>query len=145
LHTGSAELRDDDYYGTAVNQGLLTSAQLVGNAISPILFGEHLSGEGGEARFGVMHGGGAAAINRAEVALPVNERIAQRELLRHTHECIIHGHIVVWVILAEHFADDTRAFFVRRVVADAQIVHGVEDAAMHGLETVARIGQRARR
>ena len=40
-------------------------------------------------------------------------------------------------------ADDLRALGVLLVRLQAHLVHGVENAAMHGLEAVANVGQRA--
>src|SRR5690606_23002224 len=67
----------------------------------------------------------------------------QREVLRHTHHRVINGAIAVWVILAKHLTDDTRAFLIRAVGTDAHVVHRKQDAAVDGLQSVARIGQRA--
>ena len=47
------------------------------------------------------------------------------------------------MILAQYFADDTSGFFVGRTGVHPHIVHGIENPALHGLETIARIGQRA--
>ena len=44
---------------------------------------QHLLGELREARLGVAHRGRRIVVDRAEVALAVDERIAQRERLRH--------------------------------------------------------------
>src|SRR5437588_413129 len=56
-------------------------------------------------RFGVAHRGGGVAVNRAEVALAVNERVAHREVLRHANDCVVNGGVAVRVILADHVAD----------------------------------------
>ena len=47
------------------------------------------------------------------------------------------------VVLAHDFADDARRLFVSLIVADAQPQHAVQHAALHGLEPVAGVGQRA--
>ena len=44
---------------------------------------------------------------------------------------------------AHHVADDLRAFLERRAGVEPEDVHAVEDAAMHRLQPVARVGQRA--
>src|SRR6266566_69068 len=51
--------------------------------------------------------------------------------------------IATRVILAEHFADDGGGFLVRPARNEAELVHGVEDAPVDGLQPVAHIGQRA--
>ena len=47
------------------------------------------------------------------------------------------------MVLAHGLADDLGALGVLLVVLQTHLVHGVQDAAMHGLEAVAHIGQRA--
>ena len=60
----------------------------------------------GEPRFGVAHGGGVIAVDISEVALPVHERIALREILREPHQCVVDRLIAVRVEIAHHVADD---------------------------------------
>ena len=43
----------------------------------------------GHARFGVAIGGGIVAVDIAEIALPVDERIARGEILREAHQRVI--------------------------------------------------------
>ena len=47
------------------------------------------------------------------------------------------------MVLAEHFADDLGALHVLAIVQQAHVVHGVKNAAMHRLQAVAHVGQRA--
>ena len=42
-----------------------------------------------QARLRVAHGGGRVVVDRAEVALAVDERVAHREVLRHAHERVV--------------------------------------------------------
>ena len=62
-----------------------------------------------EARFGVAVRRRRIAVDRAEVPLAVDERIAQREILHHAHERVVDRRVAVRVVLAEHVADDRRA------------------------------------
>jgi|GEM_PF-2056436 len=48
------------------------------------------------------------------------------------------------VILAEHFADHAGRFAILRGRAQPHVVHGVQDAALNGLQAIARIRQRTR-
>ena len=106
---------------------------------------QQLFGDRRQARFGVAHGGGAVAVERAEVALAVHQRVAQRERLRHAHHGLVRGDVAVRMILAEHLADDGRRLARPRAGGQAQVlVHGVQDAPLHRLEPVAHVGQRAR-
>ena len=97
-----------------------------------------------EARLGVAHGRRAVAVDGAEVAVAVDQRHAQAEVLRKAHHRVVYGQIAVRVVLADHVADGTRRLHVRSVGRVAALVHGVEDAAVHRLQTVAHVGKRAR-
>ncbi len=106
---------------------------------------EHEVGQPRQPRLGVAHGRGVVAVDAAEVALPVDQRVAQAEGLRHAHHRIVDRGVAVRVILAEHLADDACALLVRLVVGEREVVpHRVENAAVHRLQPIAHIGQRAR-
>src|SRR5690349_5131024 len=62
---------------------------------------QQLGREAREPHLGVAHRRGVVAVDRAEVALPVDERIAQREVLRHADDRVVHGALAVRVVLAE--------------------------------------------
>ena len=105
--------------------------------------GQHFAGNALHAALGVTHGRGRIAIHRAEVALPVHQRIAQREGLRHAHQRVVDGRVAVGMVDAHRLADDLGALGVFLVVLQAHLAERVEHAPMHGLEAVAGIGQRA--
>ena len=105
--------------------------------------GKQLRGDAGHADFGIPHGGGRVAINRAKVSLAVNERIAQREILRHTDERVIDSRISVRVVFANHVAHDTGRFLIWTIPFIPKVVHSVQDAAMDRLQPVTDIGQRS--
>src|SRR5689334_20945184 len=50
---------------------------------------------------------------------------------------------IVWMIFAENFAHDLRAFAVRPGRSETQLVHAEENAPMHRLQAVTHVGQRA--
>jgi hypothetical protein len=50
----------------------------------------------------------------------------------------------VGVVVLEHLADDTGAFVEGAVVDEALAEHGVEDAALDGLQAIAGVGEGAR-
>ena len=95
------------------------------------------------ARFGVAVGGRRVAVKRAEVALAVHQRIAQRERLRHAHQGVVNGAVAVRVVFPHHVTDDGRGFDVFFVPGVALFMHGKEDAAVHRFQAVARIRQGA--
>ena len=96
----------------------------------------------GHARFGVAIGGGVIAVDVAEIALPLDQRIARDEVLRETHQRLVDRLVAVRMERAHHVADDLRAFLEGRAGVEPQDVHAVEDAAVHGLQSVARVGKR---
>ncbi len=106
--------------------------------------GEQRFGGVGQPRLGVAHGRRRIAVHRTEIALPGNQRQAHGEVLRHAHHGVVDRAVAVRMVLAHHVADDAGrlAEGPRRVVA--AFLHGVEDAPLHRLQPVARIGQRTR-
>ncbi len=137
------ELRDRArQHDRLVERGVVVGAE--GDGVVPEVV-EHLLAEGGEARLGVAHRRRAVAVERAEVALALDQRVAQRELLRHAHHRLVGGDVAVRVVLAEHLADDRRRLPRPRTRREVQVLeHRVEDAALDGLQPVAHVGQRAR-
>ena len=104
---------------------------------------QHLARDRGEPGLRVPHGGGGVVVDRAEVALAVDERRAQREVLRQADERVVDRRVAVRVVLAHHVADDPRALHVAPVGLQAHLVHREEHAAVDGLQPVADVGQRA--
>ena len=96
-----------------------------------------------EPRLGVARGRRRVAVDRAEIALPVDQRRAHREILRHAHERIVDRQISVRMVFAHRVADGARRFVVRPVGGEIEFVHRVEDAPVHGLQPVANVRQRA--
>jgi hypothetical protein len=125
------------------HQRLLLAAVVVGAEVDGLLVdvGQHLVGDLRQADFGVPHGRGVVAVDRAEVALAVHQHVAQTEVLRHAHDGVVHRGVAVRVVLADHVADDARRLLVRPVPIVVQLVHGEQHPPVHRLEAVARIGQ----
>ena len=101
---------------------------------------EHRPRDGGQAALGVAHRGGVIAVDIAEIALPVDQRIALREILREPDQRLVHRQLAMRVELADHVADDAGTFFVAGAGIEPQLVHRVQDAAMHRLQPVAHVG-----
>ena len=125
---------------------LLLGAVVVLDEVDGVLVdvGQHLRRDPGQAGLGVAHRRRAVAVDRAEVALAVDQRIAHREVLGQADQGVVDGRVAVRVVLAHHVADDGRALAIRRGGRQAHLAHGVEDAAMDRLEAVADVGQRPR-
>ena len=97
-----------------------------------------------EPAFGIAHGRRRIAVDRAEVALPVDQLQAHGEILRHAHQRVVDRLVAVRVIFAHHVADHARRFDVFLVGRVALLVHRIEDAAVHRLQAVAHVRQRPR-
>jgi len=104
---------------------------------------EHLRAGRAETGRRVAHRRGGVCVERAEVALAVNERIAVTERLPHAHEGVVDGNVTVGVVVPVGVADYLAALAVLGAGAEAQLVHGHEYAPLHGLEAVARVRQGA--
>ena len=98
----------------------------------------------GEPHLGVAHRRRRIAVDRAEIALAVDQRQAHGEVLRHAHQRVVDRLVAVGMVFTDDVADDARRLAVRLVPLVAVLVHRVEDAPVHRLEAVAGIGQRAR-
>ncbi len=96
-----------------------------------------------QAAFSVALGRGRVAVNGAEIALPVDQRQAQRPVLCHTRQRIIDRGIAMRVIFTHDIAGDAGAFDVFLVPVHAHFGHAVEDTAVHRLQAVTNIRQRA--
>ncbi len=90
----------------------------------------------------VSHRGCRVVVDRAEVALAVDEHVAQGEVLRHPHQGVVDRRVAVRVVLAHHLADDEGALAVGAGRLQADVVHRVEHPPVHRLEAVADVGQR---
>ena len=106
--------------------------------------GQQLAADALHAALGVAVGGRRIAVDRAEVALAVDQRVAHREVLREAHQGVVGGRVAVRVETAEHLADDARALHVGAVPDVVGQMLRVEDAPVDRLEAVAHVGQRAR-
>ena len=93
--------------------------------------------------FGVAHGRRHIAVDRAEIALTIDQNHAHREGLRHTDHGVIDGRVTVRVIFTDHVTDDAGRLAIGPRRAIALLVHGKEDAAVHRLEAVSRVWQGA--
>ena len=104
---------------------------------------QHLHGERLQPAFGVAVRRRRVIAGRAEVALWIDQRVAQRPRLGHPHERVVERRVAVRVVVAHHVADHAAALDEVAVGAEARVVHPVEDLAVHRLEAVANVGQRS--
>ena len=85
----------------------------------------------------------ALARRAAVIPLPVDQRQAHGKFLRHAHHRVVDRLVAVRMILAHHVADDARRLAIALVPVEAVLVHRIQDAAMHRLQSVARVGESA--
>ncbi len=118
---------------------------VVGTEIDGVLVEilQHRHGELLQPRLRVAHRRRRIVVDRAEIALPVDQRGAHRKVLRHAHQRFVDRDIAVRMILADHVADGAGRLVVGPVRREVQLRHAVEDAPMHGLQAVAHVRQRA--
>ena len=144
---GDAGRAVDQQVGHAARQdlGLAPRLVVVGHPVDGVGVdvAQHLDGDLAEARLGVAHGRRRVALDGAEVALAVDERVAHVEVLRHAHEGRVDDGLAVGVVVAAGVAGDLGALAVLLVGGEAEIVHRDHDAALAGLEAVAHIGEGA--
>ena len=126
------------------NAGLQKRLVKVGIEVYRILVDLSQQGQGqlGHAGFRVTHGSCAVAVHGAEVALTVHQRIADVEILCQTHHGVVYAAVAVGMVFAQHVAHDAGALAVGLVRGHAQLVHGIQNAPVDGLQTVAHVGQR---
>ena len=132
--------------------GLFGGAVVVGHKVHRAFVDlvHQQAGDARQAGLGVAHGGGAVTVPGAEVALPVDQRVALRKVLRHAHQRVVGGLVTVRVKAAQHVAHHAGAFdglgtggAVGPAKAQAHARHAVQNAALHGLLAVTHIGQGA--
>ena len=97
----------------------------------------------GQAALGVAHGRGVIAVDVAEVALAVDQRIALGEVLGQADQGVIDRDVAVRVVLADHVADHPGRLLGRGLRIEPQQAHGVEQSPVHRLEAVAHVRQGA--
>jgi hypothetical protein len=104
---------------------------------------EQRLGRFGHPRFGVARGGGVVAVDIAEIPLPVDQRVADVEILRQTRHRVINRGVPVRVIVAHHVACDLGR------LAEAPVWATVSVRAWHtgcgDAQVLARHGHRAAR
>ena len=125
--------------------GLHELVVVVRHEVNHVFFevrGECLRG-GCHACFGVS-GGCRAVVEGAEVTVTVNEGQAQREGLGEAHHRVVDGGVAVRVELTHDLAGHAGALDMALIGAQTHLLHHVEDAALHGLEAVAGVGEGAR-
>ena len=123
--------------------GFLFSLIKVGVPIDGILVNirQHLAGHFGHAGLSITVSSRGVAVHGTKVALAVNQRITQAEILCQTHHRVIHTGVAVGVVSTQHSTNRIRRLAVRVAGVVAALVHRVQDAAVYGLQAIAHIRQ----
>ena len=79
---------------------------------------------------------GGVSVDRAEVALSVDQQVPHVEVLRHPDQGVVDRHVAVRVVFTDDVPDDARRFFVRLVVEVPELIHRIQDTPVHRLEPV---------
>ena len=116
---------------------------VVGDPVDGVLLevGQELAGELLHPHLRVAHGRRRVPVDRAEVALTVDQRVAHGEVLGEADQRVVDGRVTVGVVLADHVPDHARRLLVGLRVGVLELVHRIENSAMHRLEPVADVGQ----
>ena len=131
--------------------GFLGRAVVVGDEIDRAFVNliHQQAGDARQTRFGVTHGGRAVAVTRAKIALPVDQRIALRKILRHAHQRVIRRLVTMRMKSAQHIAHHAGALHgpcaggaVGTAKAQPHARHAVQNSPLHRFLAVAHIGQR---
>ena len=124
---------------------LLLAPIVVGTEIDRVLVDavEQAGGDLGQPCLGVAVGGRVIAVDIAEIALPVDQRIADGEVLGEAGKRVVDRLIAVRMEISHRVADDLGAFPEFALGAEPQLLHGVEQPPMHGFQPVAHVRQRA--
>jgi len=98
-------------------------------------------GKPGHADLGVTHRRRRITVHGAEISLAIHQRIAERKTLGHADDGVVGSRITVWVILTDHVTDNTGRLLVRLVPVVAHVIHGIQAAPVHRLQTVPHVGE----
>jgi hypothetical protein len=92
---------------------------------------------------GVTHGRRHIAVDRAEVALAVDQHQAHRERLGHADQGEVDRGVTVRVILTHHVTDHAGRLHIGTFRRLPLFVHREQYPTVHGFQAVARVGQGA--
>ena len=123
---------------------LLLAPVVVGAELDRILVDpiEQVGSDRRQTRFRVAVGCRVIAVDVAEVALPVDQRITHREILRQARQRIVDRLVAVRMVVTHRLADDLRALAIAAFGIEAELPHGIKNAPVDRLQPVAHVGQR---
>jgi hypothetical protein len=124
-------------------QRLAFGAIVVGAEIDSVLVdvGQQLMRDLGQPDLGVAHCCSVVAIDRAEIALAVDQQVAQRKILRHPDDGVVDRLVAVRMVFTDDIADDTGGLLVGPIPVVVEFVHGKQHSPVDRLESVTHIRQ----
>ena len=125
--------------------GLTLGRVVIGLEVDGVLVevAEQEVGDLGKSRLGVAHRCRRIGVDRAEIALAVDQRHPHRPILGHACQGVVDRLVAVRVILTHHLTDQAGRFAIGAPGDESGFLRRVEDPAVDGLQAVANIGQRA--
>ncbi len=96
-----------------------------------------------QAALGVTHRRSVVAVDRTKVTLSIHQRITHRKVLRHANQGVVNRLVAVRVVFTHDFTDYARALHVGAIPYIISLMHRVQNPAMHRLQAIAHIRQRA--
>ncbi len=100
-----------------------------------------LFGNRRQARFGVARGRRVIPVDIAKIALTIDQRVADVEILREPGHRVINRGIAMRVVVAHHVAGNFCRFTEPSGGGKLQLSHRVKNAAVNRLQPVTRIRQ----
>ena len=109
-----------------------------------IKIAHHFIGNLIKTRFGITVCSCAVTVNRTKVSVSLNQRIAHREVLRHTNHCAVNSRVTVRVIATEYVTNGGCRLAEGLGMYQTILVHCIKNTASTGLHAVAHVGECAR-
>ncbi len=130
--------------GRRQDHRLLVLAVVGGPKVDRVLVDpvEQKLGGGRQLALGVAHGGGVIAVDVAEIALAVDQRVALGEVLGQPNHGVIDRLVPVRMEPADHVPHHPGALLGRACGVEPHLAHRIEHAPLAGLQPVAHVRQR---
>ena len=104
---------------------------------------QHLARDARQPRLRIPHRRRRIAVHRAEVPLTIDHQVAQRKRLRQPHHRVVNRRVAMRMVVTHHVPHHLGRLGVLLVELQPHLLHAVQNAAMHRLQAVAHVRQRA--
>ena len=103
---------------------------------------KHFQRKRRHSRFRITHRRRAVSVNRAEVAMAIDQQRTHAVRLCHTNHGVVDRAVAMRMIFTETIADDTRTLFMRLIGRHAQLAERKQNPALNGLESILHTRER---